>query len=51
MRTAYDYNLPAMLGDLAASLPDWWLALPLLLLLFAPGRLVAGDRRRHRHKT
>ncbi len=29
-----------MLGDLATSLPDWWLALPLLLLLFSPGRLL-----------
>ena len=40
MRTAYDYNLQAMLGDLAANMSDWWLALPLLLLLYAPGRLI-----------
>jgi hypothetical protein len=39
MRTAYDYDLRAMLGDLVGSLPDWWLALPLLLLLYTPGRL------------
>ena len=40
MRTSYDYEVKAMLGDLAASLPDWWLALPLLLLLWAPGQLI-----------
>jgi hypothetical protein len=40
MRTAYNYNARAMLGDLLASLPDLWLALPLLLLLWAPGQLL-----------
>jgi len=39
MRTSYRYDLPAMLGDLAACLPILWLVLPLFLLLWAPGQL------------
>ena len=38
-RTGYDYNARSMLADLAASLPDIWLVLPILLLLWAPGQL------------
>lgn len=40
MRASYDYDVKAMWGDLTGSLPDWWLALPLILLLWAPGWLV-----------
>ncbi len=40
MRTAYDYDVRAMLGDLLASLPDLWMAIPLILLLWAPGQLI-----------
>jgi hypothetical protein len=39
-RLAYDYDLPAMLGDTVKVLGKSWLVLPLLLLLWAPGRLL-----------
>ena len=39
-RLAYDYNLPAMLGDTGKALGKTWLVIPLLLLLWVPGRLL-----------
>jgi hypothetical protein len=39
-RTSYDYGLPAFLGDLWLVIRRIWLVLPLLLLLWVPGRLL-----------
>jgi hypothetical protein len=41
-RLAYEYDHRAILSDAALALSKGWLILPLLLLLWAPGRLIAG---------
>lgn len=39
-RTSYEYGLAAMLPDLATTVANAWLVIPLLLVLWAPGRLL-----------
>ncbi len=41
-RAAYDYDFSAVLADLGQALSGAWLALPLLLALWLPGRLVVA---------
>ncbi|MBN1148874.1 MAG: hypothetical protein JXA78_16550 [Anaerolineales bacterium] len=41
-RLSYEYDPVAMMGDLGAAAQDMWLVLPLVLLLWAPGRLLLG---------
>jgi hypothetical protein len=39
-RTSYDYDWRAMLADVKTLWGDWWLVLPLGVLLFLPGWLI-----------
>lgn len=41
-RLAYDYDIQAMLLDTVQALSKSWLVIPLLLLLWAPGRLLVS---------
>lgn len=44
-RLKYDYDERALLADLQGALPYLWLVLPLVLLLWVPGRLLVGAMR------
>ena len=39
-RSSYEYGMPAMLADLRGNISQVWLLLPLLIVLWLPGRLL-----------